>query len=191
MQGLSLRRVGKTYPGGVTAVEGISLDFPEGRLTALLGPSGCGKTTLLRMIAGLETPSTGRILLGGRDITAEPAHLRRFGMVFQSFALFPHLSVAENVAYSLAIAGAPRAERRERAARLLDLVQLSGYGDRRIGALSGGQRQRVAVARALANDPPLILADRRPGAVDDQASHAHSLTTMPHLVLGALRPAAF
>ncbi|MGF1660320.1 MAG: ABC transporter ATP-binding protein [Rubrimonas sp.] len=166
MRGLSLRGVAKVYPGGVTAVEGITLDFPEGELTALLGPSGCGKTTLLRMIAGLETPSAGRILLDGRDITAEAAHVRRFGMVFQSFALFPHLSVAENVAYSLAIAGAPKAERRAKAERLLDLVQLSGYGDRRIGALSGGQRQRVAIARALAQEPSVFLLDEPMSALD-------------------------
>ncbi|MEO1688675.1 MAG: ATP-binding cassette domain-containing protein, partial [Pseudomonadota bacterium] len=136
MAELRLWDVRKTFPGGAVAVEGVDLRFPAGELTALLGPSGCGKTTLLRMIAGLEAPTSGRIELGGEDITAKPAHERRFGMVFQSFALFPHLSVSENVAYALAIAGRPKAERRSKALELLDLVQLSGFADRRIGELS-------------------------------------------------------
>jgi putative spermidine/putrescine transport system ATP-binding protein len=167
MEALSLRGIARLY-GSVTAVEDVSLDFPEGKLTALLGPSGCGKTTLLRMIAGLEAPTRGRISLGGRDITDQPAHVRRFGMVFQSFALFPHLSVWENVAYSLAIAGVPRAARRARAEELLALVRLEGYGERRIGALSGGQRQRVAIARALAQDPKVFLLDEPMSALDAQ-----------------------
>ena len=165
MGALALRGLGRSY-GAVTAVDAVTLELPQGELTALLGPSGCGKTTLLRMIAGLEPPCRGRILLDGRDITGEPAHVRRFGMVFQSFALFPHLSVAENVAYALAIAGAPRAARAEKAARLLDLVQLSGFGDRRIGQLSGGQRQRVAIARALAQEPEVFLLDEPMSALD-------------------------
>ncbi|MFN3613077.1 MAG: ABC transporter ATP-binding protein [Rubrimonas sp.] len=162
---LSLRGVAKSW-GATTAVQDVSLDFPKGQLTALLGPSGCGKTTLLRMIAGLEAPSRGRILLGGADITDQPAHVRRFGMVFQSFALFPHLSVAENVAYSLAIGGVGRAQRRARALELLDLVQLAGFADRRIGQLSGGQRQRVAIARALAQNPSVFLLDEPMSALD-------------------------
>ncbi len=165
MGALALKGLGRSY-GAVTAVDAVTLDLRHGELTALLGPSGCGKTTLLRMIAGLEPPSRGRILLDGRDITGEPAHVRRFGMVFQSFALFPHLSVAENVAYSLTIAGVSRAERAATVKRLLDLVQLSGFGDRRIGQLSGGQRQRVAIARALAQEPSVFLLDEPMSALD-------------------------
>jgi putative spermidine/putrescine transport system ATP-binding protein len=111
MCALALSTIRKHY-GDARAVDGVTLDFPEGQLTALLGPSGCGKTTLLRMIAGLEVPTGGTITLGGRDITRLPAHKRKFGMVFQSFALFPHLSVRENVAYALTIAGTPRGRRR-------------------------------------------------------------------------------
>jgi len=162
---LVLNNIRKDY-GTVRAVERVSLDFPEGELTALLGPSGCGKTTLLRMIAGLEDPSGGTITLGGRDITRLPAHRRKFGMVFQSFALFPHLSVRENVAYALTIAGTARSAAWDRANRLLDLVQLGGFGDRRIGELSGGQRQRVAIARALAQEPEVFLLDEPMSALD-------------------------
>jgi putative spermidine/putrescine transport system ATP-binding protein len=165
MGSLVLSNIRKDY-GTVRAVERVSLSFAEGELTALLGPSGCGKTTLLRMIAGLEDPSGGTITLGGRDITRLPAHRRKFGMVFQSFALFPHLSVRENVAYALTIAGTPRSTAWERANTLLELVQLNGFGDRRIGQLSGGQRQRVAIARALAQEPEVFLLDEPMSALD-------------------------
>jgi len=165
MPELVLKGVTKSF-GSVRAVEPTDLTFAEGELTALLGPSGCGKTTLLRMVAGLEPPSGGAILLSGRDITALPAHKRKFGMVFQSFALFPHLNVRENVAYSLVISGTPKAEAAKRADALLDLVKLGGYGDRRIGALSGGQRQRVAIARALAQEPEVFLLDEPMSALD-------------------------
>ncbi|MEM6679247.1 MAG: ABC transporter ATP-binding protein [Pseudomonadota bacterium] len=165
MAGVTLEGIVKRY-GSATAVEHVDLAFRDGELTALLGPSGCGKTTLLRMIAGLETPTAGRILLGDEDITERPAHQRRFGMVFQSFALFPHLSVAENIAYALAIEGVAKKERRDRAEALLDLVQLPGLGNRRIGALSGGQRQRVAIARALAQEPAVFLLDEPMSALD-------------------------
>lgn len=162
---LSLKGVSKSF-GSVRAVEPLDLTFAEGELTALLGPSGCGKTTLLRMIAGLEAPSTGTIRVQGRDITNVPAFKRKFGMVFQSFALFPHLTVRDNVAYSLTIAGVSRSNATEKADSLLDLVQLSGYGDRRIGELSGGQRQRVAIARALAQEPEVFLLDEPMSALD-------------------------
>lgn len=165
MNGLSLNKVYKDF-GSVRAVENTNLEFAEGELTAFLGPSGCGKTTLLRMIAGLEDPSGGTIRLGARDITALPAHKRRFGMVFQNFALFPHLSVRENVVYSLVISGTSKAEAIATGERLLDLVQLKGYGDRRIGELSGGQRQRVAIARALAQEPDVFLLDEPMSALD-------------------------
>ena len=165
MNALSLGNISKVY-GETSAVDDITLDFPEGKLTALLGPSGCGKTTLLRMIAGLEVPTAGTITMAGRDITRLPAHKRKFGMVFQSFALFPHLSVRENVAYALTIAGTARGEAAARAEKLLDLVQLVGFGDRRIGQLSGGQRQRVAIARALAQEPDVFLLDEPMSALD-------------------------
>jgi len=148
------------------AVEGVDLIFGEGQLTALLGPSGCGKTTLLRMIAGLETPTSGTVTHAGQDITALPAHKRRFGMVFQNFALFPHLSVRDNVAYSLTIAGVPKTDGHAKANDLLELVQLGALGDRRIGELSGGQRQRVAIARALAQEPQVFLLDEPMSALD-------------------------
>ncbi|MEQ9039717.1 MAG: ABC transporter ATP-binding protein [Silicimonas sp.] len=165
MSGLVLKGISKSF-GGTRAVEHVDLTFGEGELTALLGPSGCGKTTLLRMIAGLEDPTSGAIVLSGRNITDVPAHRRKFGMVFQSFALFPHLTVKENVAYSLTIAGVPKVAAAEKAAGLLDLVQLSGFGDRRIGELSGGQRQRVAIARALAQEPDVFLLDEPMSALD-------------------------
>ncbi|MEM6303443.1 MAG: ABC transporter ATP-binding protein [Pseudomonadota bacterium] len=165
MSSLVLSGVSKSF-GAVTAVEPTDLTFEEGKLTALLGPSGCGKTTLLRMLAGLEQPSRGSIMLGGEDITAKPAHARKFGMVFQNFALFPHYSVRQNVAYSLLIEGTPKAEAYERADVLLGTVQLEGFGDRRIGELSGGQRQRVAIARALAQEPQVFLLDEPMSALD-------------------------
>ncbi len=165
MPDLSLKAIRKDY-GSVRAVEGVDLDFNNGELTALLGPSGCGKTTLLRMVAGLEEPTGGKILLGDADLTSTPAHERKFGMVFQNFALFPHLNVRENVCYSLTIAGVPKGQAHEKAAQLLDLVQLSAFADRRIGALSGGQKQRVAIARALAQEPEIFLLDEPMSALD-------------------------
>ncbi|MEM8657844.1 MAG: ABC transporter ATP-binding protein [Pseudomonadota bacterium] len=165
MNDLVLKGIRKDY-GKVRAVEGVDLAFIHGELTALLGPSGCGKTTLLRMIAGLEEPSMGQILLNGRNLTDVPAHKRKFGMVFQNFALFPHLNVRENVCYALTIDGMPKAQAHQKAAELLDLVQLSAFADRRIGALSGGQRQRVAIARALAQEPEIFLLDEPMSALD-------------------------
>lgn len=165
MHGLQLKGVSKVF-GNTRAVEPTDLSFSKGALTALLGPSGCGKTTLLRMIAGLEEPTHGRILLGETDITALPAHKRKFGMVFQSFALFPHYSVRENVAYSLIVDGVEKKTAFAKADTLLDTVQLGGFGDRRIGELSGGQRQRVAIARALAQEPEVFLLDEPMSALD-------------------------
>jgi len=165
MTGLSLRGLTCRF-ADVTAVEDVTLDIPDGRFVCLLGPSGCGKTTLLRLIAGLETPDAGRVLVAGEDQTHVPAHRRDFGMVFQSLALFPHLSVAENIAYPLAIRGVSRAVRRARAEELLALVRLDGVADRRIHQLSGGQRQRVAIARGLAIDPRVFLLDEPLSALD-------------------------
>ena len=165
MNDLSLHGLTKRF-GQIAAVDDVTLDIPGGKFICLLGPSGCGKTTLLRLIAGLEVPSAGRILVGGQDQTDTPTHRRNFGMVFQSLALFPHLSVGENVAYPLTIRGTPRAQRRVRAEELLALVQLPGMADRRVHQLSGGQRQRVAIARGLAIDPRLFLLDEPLSALD-------------------------
>ncbi len=166
MHALTLKGLRKAFPGDVVAVDHVDLDIAPGELTALLGPSGCGKTTLLRMIAGLEAPSGGQVLLDDDDITQKPADARGFGMVFQSLALFPHMNVAENIAYSLAIAGVAKAARLKRASELLVLVQLEGFERRRIGELSGGQRQRVAIARALAQEPSVFLLDEPMSALD-------------------------
>jgi len=165
MQGLVLDNVSKSF-GRVRAVAEVSLDLPDGKLVCFLGPSGCGKTTLLRLIAGLEAPSAGRILIDGEDITELPAHRRNVGMVFQSLALFPHLTVAQNIAYGLRIQAAGKDEQRKRADELLELVRLPGLGDRHVSQLSGGQRQRVATARALALKPRLFLLDEPLSALD-------------------------
>ena len=167
MAQLELQGIRKEF-GPFVAVGEADLTFEDGQLTALLGPSGCGKTTLLRMIAGLEKPTGGRIMLGDEDITAKPAAVRKFGMVFQSFALFPHLNVARNVAYSLRIAGVDAATQKARAQELLELVQLGDKGNNRINELSGGQRQRVAIARALAQEPEVFLLDEPMSALDAQ-----------------------
>ena len=165
MTQLSLRGLTKRF-GAMTAVEDVTVDIPHGRFVCLLGPSGCGKTTLLRLIAGLEEATSGAVLVAGADQTRVPAHKRNFGMVFQSLALFPHLSVAENVAYPLAIRGVDRATRCARAAELLEMVRLPDLGDRRIHQLSGGQRQRIAIARGLAIDPRVFLLDEPLSALD-------------------------
>jgi putative spermidine/putrescine transport system ATP-binding protein len=152
--------------GSVRAVDGVSLEIPAGSLVSFLGPSGCGKTTLLRLIAGLEVPDTGTIVLDGTDVTSRPAHQRDIGMVFQSLALFPHLDVNHNIGYSLKLR---RTDRRAIAARvdeLLTLVDLEGLGKRSVRKLSGGQRQRVAIARALARHPSLFLLDEPMSALD-------------------------
>jgi putative spermidine/putrescine transport system ATP-binding protein len=163
--GLRLEGLVKRF-GDVTAVDGVDLELPPGKLISFLGPSGCGKTTLLRMIAGLEHPTEGRVYLDGDDITDRPTHTRDIGMVFQSLALFPHLNVAGNIGYGLRIRGAARDRIGERVDELLELVSLQGMGDRRIQQLSGGQRQRVATARALALEPGLFLLDEPLSALD-------------------------
>lgn len=171
MSGLVLTDITKRF-GSVTAVDQISLEVPEGTFVCLLGPSGCGKTTLLRMIAGLEEPTSGDIHLNGSRLTDMPAHQRNLGMVFQSLALFPHLSVGENIAYPLKIRGGSRADCEARVTRLLDMVQLPGVADRSITQLSGGQRQRVAIARALAVSPQLFLLDEPLSALDAKLREA-------------------
>ena len=171
MSGLVLNNVTKQF-GAFTAVDNVHLSVPHGTFVCLLGPSGCGKTTLLRMIAGLEDPTNGTILLDGADITDVPTHKRNLGMVFQSLALFPHLSVGENIAYSLRIRGASREEQKKRVDELLTLIHLSGYGDRPVSKLSGGQRQRVAIARALALSPKIFLLDEPLSALDAKLREA-------------------
>ena len=158
---LRVEDVSKQF-GAVTAVDAVSLDMAVGEILCLLGPSGCGKTTLLRLVAGLETPNAGRILFDGRDISGVPAYKRGFGMMFQDFALFPHMNVAENIGYGLQ--GQPN--RLQRITEMLELVDLAGYGERQIDQLSGGQQQRVALARALATSPRLLMLDEPLGALD-------------------------
>jgi putative spermidine/putrescine transport system ATP-binding protein len=152
--------------GDVTAVDGVDLEIRSGEFFTMLGPSGSGKTTCLRMIAGFERPDDGRIELAGRDVTSLPPQERDVNTVFQDYALFPHMSVAQNVEYGLRVKKVPKPERAERVAQALELVRLDGYGDRRPGQLSGGQRQRVALARALVNRPRLLLLDEPLGALD-------------------------
>ncbi|KQQ89379.1 ABC transporter ATP-binding protein [Aureimonas sp. Leaf324] len=145
--------------GSVVAIRSLSFDIEPGTLVTLLGPSGCGKTTTLRMLAGLEQPTAGRILIGGRDVTNLPANERDVSMVFQSYALFPHMSVGENVAYGLRSGGSSKREALERGKEGLALVGLAGFADRLPSELSGGQQQRVAVARALVLEPQVLLLD--------------------------------
>jgi putative spermidine/putrescine transport system ATP-binding protein len=152
--------------GTVTALNEINLSVERGSFVCLLGPSGCGKTTLLRIIAGFENASAGRLILDGQDITALPPHKRGFGMVFQSLALFPHMSVAQNIAYGLKLRRASAAEQRDRVEELLNIIELPHIADRPVSALSGGQRQRVAIARALAIRPKLFLLDEPLSALD-------------------------
>jgi ABC-type sugar transport system ATPase subunit len=162
---VELRQVTKRY-GPVTAIADLSLAVEKGSFTALLGPSGCGKSTLLRMIAGLEEITRGRCFIDGADVTDTPPAKRRIAMVFQSYALYPHMTVRDNIAFSLSIAGASRKVQRERALEAARILQLEPYLDRRPAELSGGQRQRVAVARALATQPDVILADEPTSALD-------------------------
>ncbi|HEY0416430.1 MAG TPA: ABC transporter ATP-binding protein [Gaiellaceae bacterium] len=155
----------KTY-GDVVAVDGVDLNVGAGEFFTMLGPSGSGKTTTLRMIAGFEQPDEGRITLGGEDITATPPYARDVNTVFQDYALFPHMTVAENVGYGLKVRGMPRAERRRQVDDVLEMVRLGGYGARKPVQLSGGQRQRVALARSIVNRPKVLLLDEPLGALD-------------------------
>jgi sulfate transport system ATP-binding protein len=152
--------------GEFTALEDVSIEVPAGSLTALLGPSGSGKSTLLRVIAGLERPDVGRVVIEGEDMTRRPAQKRGVGFVFQHYAAFKHMTVRENVAFGLRIRKRPRAEIDERVTELLDLVQLAGLAERYPAQLSGGQRQRMALARALAVEPKVLLLDEPFGALD-------------------------
>ena len=162
---LRIQNVVKQF-GDVFAVDDVSLDVQQGEIFALLGSSGCGKSTLLRMLGGFEVPTAGHIFLGGQDIAALPPYLRPINMMFQSYALFPHLSVWDNVAFGLRRDGLPKADIEARVAQMLDLVQLQAYGKRKPHQLSGGQQQRVALARSLAKRPQLLLLDEPLGALD-------------------------
>ncbi|HST25724.1 MAG TPA: ABC transporter ATP-binding protein [Gaiellaceae bacterium] len=163
--GIALEGVSKRF-GGVGAVDSIDLSIADGEFFSLLGPSGCGKTTTLRMIAGFEVPDEGRILLRGEDVTRVPPNRRAVNLVFQQYALFPHMSIYENVAFGLKVKRVPRTEHRERIDAILRVVELVGYERRRPRQLSGGQQQRVALARALVNRPAALLLDEPLGALD-------------------------
>ncbi len=162
---IELRGIVKRY-GAMTAVDAVSLAIAAGEFVSFLGPSGSGKTTTLLMIAGFVAPNAGAILLGGADITRLPPYRRNIGMVYQSYALFPHMTVARNIAFPLRMRGMRKAEIRRRTERVLGLVRLEGFEDRLPNQLSGGQQQRVALARALVFEPPLLLMDEPLGALD-------------------------
>jgi putative spermidine/putrescine transport system ATP-binding protein len=160
-----LEGVRKSF-GEVVAVDGVDLEIEQGEFFSLLGPSGSGKTTLLRIIAGFERPDEGRVHLRGVDVTSRPPYARQVNTVFQDYALFPHMSVQENVEYGLRVRGTGRKERADRAGKALEMVRLPGFGNRKPSQLSGGQRQRVALARAIVNRPEVLLLDEPLGALD-------------------------
>lgn len=166
MPSVRVEGVSFSYPGGKAGVFDITLDIAPGELVVCIGPSGCGKTTLLKLITGLLPCSAGRVWLGGEDVTTASVRSRQCGIVFQSYALFPHMSVWENVAYPLRVRAVDRAERRRQAEAMLDMVGLRGYAERLPAALSGGQQQRVALARALVFKPRTLLLDEPLSALD-------------------------
>ena len=174
---LRIEGIGKSF-GNFRAVDRLSLDIRAGEFFALLGPSGCGKTTLLRMLAGFETPDEGRILLDGRDIAQVPPHLRPVNMMFQNYALFPHLSVRDNIAFGLKRAGMARADIATRVAEMVALVKLDGLEKRKPDQLSGGQKQRVALARSLARRPQVLLLDEPLAALDKKLRESTQLELM-------------
>ena len=163
---VSIKNVSRRYPGGVIAVDNVSLDIAQNEFFALLGPSGCGKTTLLRVISGLDTPTEGQIFIGGEDMAYTPPNKRPTNMVFQSYAVFPHMTVSDNVAYGLRVVGTPADEVTRRVKEGLEMVKLSHLADRKPDQMSGGQRQRVALARALVKRPKVLLLDEPLSALD-------------------------
>jgi spermidine/putrescine transport system ATP-binding protein len=164
---ISVRAIQKRF-GEIVALDRVSLEIGRGEFFSLLGPSGCGKTTLLRIVGGFEQADQGSILIGGRDVAADPPYRRRTNMIFQHLALFPHLTVGRNIAFGLEMKKLPSAEIERKVDSVLNLVRLDGYGHRKIDQLSGGQRQRVAIARALVNEPDVLLLDEPLGALDLQ-----------------------
>ncbi|WP_378949213.1 ABC transporter ATP-binding protein [Paracoccus sp. R86501] len=163
---LELISVGKTYPDGTVAVSDFDLQVEKGEFVAFLGPSGCGKSTTLRMIAGFEDITNGRLMMMGRDMTRVPPEKRPTSMIFQNYALFPHMSVRDNVAFGLDVKGMPKAERDRKVDRILNMFDLDAYADRKADKLSGGQRQRIALARGLVVEPEILLLDEPLGALD-------------------------
>lgn len=172
---IGIHQVTKRFGSDVVAVDNVSINIQEGEFFALLGPSGCGKTTLLRMLAGFEVPTDGKITIAGDDMTDVPPNKRPVNMVFQSYAVFPHMTVADNVSYGLKMDGVSKAGAAERVEEALSLVQLGGYGDRMPDQLSGGQRQRVALARALVKRPKVLLLDEPLSALDAKLREAMQL----------------
>lgn len=162
---ITLEGISKSYDG-VSVLENINLYIRKNEFLTLLGPSGCGKTTTLRIIGGFEFPSTGKVIFDGKDITQDPPYKRRVNTVFQKYALFPHLNVQDNIAFGLKIKKLPKAEIKEKVEKMLELVNLKGFGKRQVESLSGGQQQRVAIARALVNEPEVLLLDEPLGALD-------------------------
>src|SRR5215470_4418011 len=174
MSFLTVSQVSKSF-GGPPVVNHVSLDVPRGEFFSLLGPSGCGKTTLLRMIAGFETPDSGTIAIDGEAMNGVPPHRRPTNMVFQSYAIFPHLNVFDNIAYGLRKLKLPKDRLRARVEAMLATVRLEGFGSRAADQLSGGQRQRVALARALVREPKILLLDEPLGALDKRLREAMQL----------------
>lgn len=169
---LELKNIKKSFTEGEAVLDDISLVISQGEFITLLGSSGCGKTTTLRIIAGLEQPDEGSVWLDGREVTGLEPNQRDVNTVFQNYALFPHMNVAENIGYGLKLKKVPKAEIKKKVSRMLELVQLEGYEKRKPSELSGGQKQRVAIARALVNNPKVLLLDEPLGALDLQLRRA-------------------
>lgn len=172
---LELKNIKKSFTEDEAVLKEISLSIEKGEFITLLGSSGCGKTTTLRIIAGLETPDSGQVFLEGKDVTSLPPEARDVNTVFQNYALFPHMTVADNIGYGLKLKKTPKTEIRKRVSEMLDLVQLQGYEKRKPSELSGGQKQRVAIARSLVNNPKVLLLDEPLGALDLQLRRAMQL----------------
>ena len=165
---LELKEIKKSFTEGEAVLDNISLEISKGEFITLLGSSGCGKTTTLRIIAGLEQPDAGSVWLDGREVTGLEPNQRDVNTVFQNYALFPHMNVAENIGYGLKLKKVPKSEIRKKVSQMLELVQLEGYEKRKPSELSGGQKQRVAIARALAMDPEIMLFDEPTSALDPE-----------------------
>lgn len=165
---IELKNISKCYEGDTAAVDNVSLSIAKGEFVTLLGPSGCGKTTILRMIGGFELPTSGQILLGGKDISKLPPNERPINTVFQKYALFPYLNIYDNIAFGLKLKKLPKDVIDEKVRHVLDVVDLEGFERRRVHTLSGGQQQRVAIARALAMEPAALLFDEPTSALDPE-----------------------